>query len=616
MAYDAEVRVNTKVNLDEFKKLSNEVDRLEKKFETMRQRADINNRLGIKETSTQMKRLDMETEQTYNALIKAKDALASFKEQHGLKDVSYQKNVEELKQVGETAKKAEVHMSSFSKRVWGLAKRVFVFSIIARAFRAMLNGMKEGLQNFAQFSGEYNKVMSEFKSQTEQLKNSMATAFAPIIMQIIPWLTKLVSWLNTAMNAISMFFAVLSGSNKFAKAKAQAVDYAKALGGVNKEANKLASFDDINVLDLDEAQGGGAVSGADAFEWAEVDTSKMKWAEWLRDHLEDIKKLAIVIGATLLAWKLSSFFTGGLSRVSIAIALLVAGILLVVDALSKWIKEGEITDKQLGQLVVGIMLIGGAIALLTGSWIPLAIAGLVAFVVAIVARGEEIKEFFENAFDNVVGFLQNIKGKLVEWVGILAPLFNTIITVIQTKLIQAKGFVKGFITQVQGLFKGMFQVLKGIFTGDGQMVLDGFKMIFKSFVNGVIDMAEGLVNGIINGFNGMIDRLNMLSFDVPEWLGGGTFGFNINHIGSVQLPRLATGGIVDRPTTALIGEAGREAVIPLENNTEWMDLLAERLGNQQITIKFEGSLSQLAQVLKPALDKENTRVGTTLVVSR
>ena len=62
---------------------------------------------------------------------------------------------------------------------------------------------------------------------------------------------------------------------------------------------------------------------------------------------------------------------------------------------------------------------------------------------------------------------------------------------------------------------------------------------------------------------------------VPDWAGGGkTFGFNIN-----EIPHLAKGGIVDRPTIAEIGEAGKEAVIPLENNLGWIDKIAEKLKN-------------------------------------
>jgi len=78
---------------------------------------------------------------------------------------------------------------------------------------------------------------------------------------------------------------------------------------------------------------------------------------------------------------------------------------------------------------------------------------------------------------------------------------------------------------------------------------------------------------------------------------------------------LAKGGIISTPTRAIIGEQGREAVLPLENNTEWMDMLAERLNtNNNVTIRFTGSTAQLVRMLKPELEKEDKRTGRRLIV--
>jgi len=85
----------------------------------------------------------------------------------------------------------------------------------------------------------------------------------------------------------------------------------------------------------------------------------------------------------------------------------------------------------------------------------------------------------------------------------------------------------------------------------------------------------GMVNRIISGFNTMISGINRISVDIPAWLGGGSLGFNLPKMPSV--PALATGGIVTAPTLALVGEAGREAVLPLENNTGWMVTLTNML---------------------------------------
>lgn len=111
---------------------------------------------------------------------------------------------------------------------------------------------------------------------------------------------------------------------------------------------------------------------------------------------------------------------------------------------------------------------------------------------------------------------------------------------------------------------------------------EGFRNFFKGFIN-----------AIISGVNAIIKGLNKLSFDIPDWvpaIGGKKFGFDIPLI-----PKLAKGGIVDKATLAMIGEAGKEVVMPLEKNTQWIDKLADKIsaksGNTSktynITNKFE-----------------------------
>lgn len=96
----------------------------------------------------------------------------------------------------------------------------------------------------------------------------------------------------------------------------------------------------------------------------------------------------------------------------------------------------------------------------------------------------------------------------------------------------------------------------------------------KSALNGVISAVERAVNAIVG-------RINTLHWTVPSWvpiLGGKSWGFNFSY---VSIPRLAKGGIATSSTIANIGEAGREAVLPLDKNTEWMDALANRIAARQ-----------------------------------
>lgn len=91
-------------------------------------------------------------------------------------------------------------------------------------------------------------------------------------------------------------------------------------------------------------------------------------------------------------------------------------------------------------------------------------------------------------------------------------------------------------------------------------------------------IAKAPINLIIKAVNKLINGLNTIQIKIPSWSPinpGATFGFNISNI-----PLLAKGGVISQPTQAIIGEAGKEAVVPLENNLEWLDILADKLSSK------------------------------------
>lgn len=93
--------------------------------------------------------------------------------------------------------------------------------------------------------------------------------------------------------------------------------------------------------------------------------------------------------------------------------------------------------------------------------------------------------------------------------------------------------------------------------------------IFKGAINGILTFIENFINAPIDLLNGFIGIIN----DAFGWV-----GVNLGYINRISLPRLAQGGFVTGATTALIGEDGAEAVLPLENNTDnWAGLLASTL---------------------------------------
>ena len=101
---------------------------------------------------------------------------------------------------------------------------------------------------------------------------------------------------------------------------------------------------------------------------------------------------------------------------------------------------------------------------------------------------------------------------------------------------------------------------------------EAISSVFKGAVNGVLWFLEQFINGPIDAINFFIDAINF----ILQAVGG-----HIDKLGRISLPRLAEGGVANGATPAIIGEAGKEAVIPLERNTDnWAGLLAHTLANE------------------------------------
>ena len=174
----------------------------------------------------------------------------------------------------------------------------------------------------------------------------------------------------------------------------------------------------------------------------------------------------------------------------------------------------------------------------------------------------------------------------------IKTVFSTVFTSVKTTVSTIFGSIKSTITTTMGtISSGINTALNGIKTVWANVwgtmkttvvtIFNGIWSSIKGVINSIIGGVEKMANGVIRGLNGMIRALNRLSFDVPDWvpeIGGETFGFNISTIGEISIPRLATGGVIDKATLAMVGEAGQEAVVPLENNTGWMDKIAGRIG--------------------------------------
>lgn len=232
-----------------------------------------------------------------------------------------------------------------------------------------------------------------------------------------------------------------------------------------------------------------------------------------------------------------------------------------------------------------------------------------------------IGAWFTDMFQKAWTGLTNIFSKLGSWFGERwADVTNALSSVSNwfgEMFTNAYNAVKNAFSSIGDFFKGIWDTVKSIFVNAGQMVGDAVGGAFKGAVNAVLGTIENVVNGFIGMINGVLDVVRNLPG--LGWIGS---------VSTVSLPRLARGGIVDSPTIAMIGEAGKEAVVPLEN-TGFIQTLGRVVssavvnamagvgpqggfsGDGDIVIQIAGH--EFGRVAIQEINKEHERAGQTLL---
>ena len=230
------------------------------------------------------------------------------------------------------------------------------------------------------------------------------------------------------------------------------------------------------------------------------------------------------------------------------------------------------------------LMIGATIqafgALLTWLTSPMglvvaAITAIIAIGVVLVKHWDDIKRAAKTLWENVKSAFQSF----TQWLGtVFRTDWTTKISALGVPINALLSAIQGVWIAIKGIFVGLINFIRGVFTGDWRSAWSGVVSIFSGIFGGMAQLIKTPLNAVIDLVNSAIRGINRISVDIPSWvpfMGGGHLGFNIR-----QIPRLAKGGIAVRPTQAIIGEAGQEAVLPLQNNTGWMDVLAERIASQ------------------------------------
>lgn len=240
----------------------------------------------------------------------------------------------------------------------------------------------------------------------------------------------------------------------------------------------------------------------------------------------------------------------------------------------------------------------------------------------IKAIGTWIKEHIFDPF--IKGFKKafGIEGKSSN---VLKDLGEKIITGLKNGLTGIWDKVKSIITNFKDNIKAKFLSIKENAISTFESMKDRIENIFngiwnaiKGVINSILGGIESMANGVITGINNVIAALNNFKVTFPDWVplaGGNTLGFTLTPLNTISIPKLANGGVTTGSTLANIGEAGKEAVIPLERNTEWMNTFAEMLAGKMggtgaqtidLTVNLDGN-----QVYKRIVQLDREFAGRT-----
>ena len=539
-----------------------------------------------------------------------------------------------------------------------------IAGIVGKAFSKIVDENKELLANI-------KYLVFVITNALTPVANSVANAIASSISKILNLLAKVITYVAYIAKA---WFGVdiLAGAtvDKFKETSAGAEDTAKGLKKASKNAKdlkkQLAGFDEMNVLQDNADTSGGAGGGAGGIGGADFTAPTLEfggevpeWVKWIAEHKDEVIAGLLGIAAGLTAVALGANMLMGLG-----IGIIVAGVVLLIQDIIKYIQDP--TWENFANILrdVGIILAGIAITMLAINaanplgWILLVIAAVALLVAAVIKHWNEIKAVLgkvgewikTNVIDPVVGFFTGLWTKIQEifapFIAFFTPIFETwkqlvetvvgvIVNVISTIWTNIKvmvdnikqiidfvrnSIIKPIIDYISGqiqlkivqfrafiaTIKNIFNPLVTFFKGIIDKIWGFLKTIGSTAGNVIAGAFKGVINAVLSTIetllNSPINSINSMINKVNELP-----GVHMKKLSTFKFPRLAKGGIINQPGrgimvgSAIAGEHGAEGVIPLTDSQQ-MALLGEAIG-KYITVNANITNTMNGRVISRELQK-------------
>ena len=442
---------------------------------------------AIQKTTQQMKDAQLQLQGLQADQAKANDAIGTY--------------MQKQQSAAASTSKVSEQMGKFAKRIATIAKKVFIFTMIAKALRAMRSVLMNTINADKQMS-----------ASLAQIRGNLLTAFAPIYSFVLPAIRTLLSWLAKLTAVISSVFGAIFGQTESqaqanAKALYQQANATSAAGDAAEKAKRqLSGLDEMNRWESNDSSGGGGGGGGSAApDFSGVSQVKLpdnvqaglaKIGEALRSIIESLKRI----------WD------------SPVVQFVVKTVLYVAMQRIAWILSS-----------VGLVLEGIADILDGNVWEGIKKVGLGLLDLMNPIGG--LQDGFKSLWEKVAS------GALSAWEGI-------------------KNAFKSVPEWFQGKFRDAWQKVKDVFSTGGRIwsgIKEGIENTFRTVVNAIIRGMNTIIAVPFNKINSMLNTIRNASF-----LGISPFQtmWGVNPLPVPQIPMLARGAVIpaNRQFLAVLGD--------------------------------------------------------------
>lgn len=590
------------------KKAANNVDKAAQKVATLRQQ--LEELQAVAENEKKTRKTGTVSQETSEAIQKTTQQLKDAQLQlQGLQADQAKANdaigayMQKQQSAAASTSKVSEQMGKFAKRIATIAKKVFIFSMITKALRAMRSGLLNTINADKQMS-----------ASLAQIRGNLLTAFAPIYSFVLPAIRALLSWLSKLTAVISAAFGTIFGqtaSQAQANAKAlyqQASATSAAGDAAEKAKRQLSGLDEMNRWESSESSGGGSSGGSSAPDFSGA--GQVQLPSGLQDALSQIgESLKTIFDALKRIWEspIVQYIVKNVLEIAIqALVTVLKGVGLVLDGVADILK-GNLQDG-VNKIADGIWELFKAIIIAFATAVEKVVELGKQVILKVIEIGKQIvlglikgivsmMQFIggllkENLVDPVINAVKNLLGihspstvfaeigmQLIN--GLLQGISDTwgVITDFFRETVDSVGsFFDGLWEKVtagassawqgikdafasvpewfQGKFRDAWQNVKDVFSTGGRIwsgIKEGIESTFRTVVNAIIRGMNTIIAVPFNKINSMLNTIRNAHF-----LGISPFQnmWGVNPLPVPQIPMLARGAVIpaNRQFLAVLGD--------------------------------------------------------------